>query len=148
MKKMLIKLREKVRGDFEEGKQILLVLLSYPFAFVFVLLLFVIGLLADLTGFNPIWEILEIIGMAVIAALLAVIIMCIEHPKVYIGKIFFFSLLWFASCLVLVDFSQFSWQLFFKIVTAFEFIFLGCLLPDLVSELKSVKEKQEGNTDN
>lgn len=138
---ILESVKKVIKEDIEQGKEILLVLLSYPAAFIAVVALFVIGIIADMHGVNSIYGFIEIILMAFIAAILAITLMFLDNPKEYIAKTFFFSLLWLASCLVMVDFNDFSWLLIIRIVAAFEFIFLACLFPDFMTKLKEIREE-------
>ena len=74
-----------------------------------------------------------------------------KNGKNYIKKIGIFSFFWFASCIALVDFNSFNWELLIQIITSYEFIFLGCLIPDYFSQIErerdnSIKKMEERNS--
>jgi hypothetical protein len=111
-------------------------------AFVIVVILFFLGLVADVKGVNTIYGTLELVGVAIIIALLAVIFMCFDKPVQFLTKVAIFSIMWLGSTLAFVDFDNFTPVLAFKIITAFEYIFIGCLLPELVSKMEELREKE------
>ena len=122
-------------------------LLKYPVLFVLIVIAFGLNVIQEITQSYGWIQIIQLIGIIIIAALCAVILLTDKNGKNYINKIGFFSFFWFASCIVLVDFSEFSFELLMKIITSYEFIFLGCLIPDFVSrgerERDSVIQKKE-----
>ncbi|SES43085.1 hypothetical protein SAMN04487884_1516 [Butyrivibrio fibrisolvens] len=137
MKKIL----SYIKQDLELFKEIMIAVMSYKVAFVIVVILFILGLVADVKGVNAIYGTLELVGVAIIIALLAVIKMCFDKPVQFLAKVAIFSIMWLGSCLALVDFNDFTLLLAFKIITAFEYIFIGCLLPELVSKMEELREK-------
>lgn len=136
MKKILSTFKQ----DIEDLRVVLIAAMSYKVASVIVAVLFILGLIADMKGVNAIYGTLELMGVAIIIALLAIMKVIFEKPKHIVAKAFIFSTMWLASCLALTDFDEVSPLFLFKIVTAFEYIFLGCLLPEVVSKLEDCRE--------
>jgi NADH:ubiquinone oxidoreductase subunit K len=129
------------KRDIKELKDILLAAMSFKWISVIASVLFFLGIIAKYKDANFIIGAFEIMGAAFLIALLAISKKYFEKPEHIIYKAFLFSIMWLASCLAFVDFNEFSFELFMKIATAFEYILLGCLLPEVVARLDEVREK-------
>ena len=88
---------------------------------------------------SPISSIL-CLGMGVVIGLVIFRVKNFEDGDRYIFRSLIITMCWSTSALVFVDFKEFSLILILKIVTAFEFIFLGCILPDLMAELRKYEK--------
>ena len=131
MKEIFISFLEVIKG-----------LIKFPIVFVLVVVAFVL---------NIIQEFFPTKGIIIIAAICAVILLTDKNGKNYIKKIGVFTFFWFASCIVLVDLNSFNWELMIRIITSYEFIFLGCLIPDYFSQIErerdnTIKKMEERNS--
>lgn len=122
-------MREKMKQFIEIIKG----LLKYPIVFALVVIGFVLAFIQDVFQTESWIFFIQLVGVVIIAAFLAVILITDKNGKKYINKIGICSIFWFASCIALVDFSEFNFELFVRIVASLEFIFLGCLIPDYIS---------------
>lgn len=134
---------EKIKEEIETNKTVVKILSKYWVAVFMVAFLFSVGIYADFKGYNSITLVLEIIGMCVIAVFLALAILVFPDYKKYIKKIFFYAFLWFSSTVVFVDFSEINFEKILELVTCFEYIFLGCYIPDFVDKLNEIQDKQD-----
>lgn len=115
-------------------------LLKYPVLFVLVVLTVILSIIQEVFQTNEWILIIQLIGIIIIAAFCAVILLTEKDGKKYINKIAVFSFFWFASCIVLVEFKEFDLQLLVRIITSYEYIFLGCLIPDFVSRVEKERD--------
>lgn len=115
-------------------------LLKYPLIFILIILALFLNLIQEIFKTDKLILIFQLLGIIIIAALCTIILITMKNGKKYINKIALFSFFWLASCIVLIDFSGFKLgttaclELIARIVTSYEFIFLGCLLPDFLSQ--------------
>ena len=144
--KILKILREKILDFFVQIKSIYAVLMMCPPLFLVLGVLLFIGIVGSAKGLNPIVVLVEVISWAVIAAFIVVMLICIEKPLRKIVKTVCSSLIWLGSAALFVDYSDINFELIFKLATSFELIFLACLLPDFIGDIKELSEKNEKNT--
>lgn len=114
----------------------------YPFFLLIIAILFIVEECMSATNEHLCLTICEVVGFVFLTVILLFVLVIVEKPDSYFNKIFVTALLWFVSCLVLVDFSQFSITLFFKIFIAFVYILLGCLYPDFKEKINIYKDMQ------
>lgn len=111
-------------------------LLKYPVIFVLAVLAFALNIAQEILGTNGWIQCAQLIGLIILTAVCAVILITNKDGKKYINKVGFFSFFWLVSCVVLIDFSDFGLQTLASLVASYEFIFLGCLIPDFVSQVE------------
>lgn len=117
MKEKFISFLEVIKG-----------LIKFPIVFGLVVVAFALNIIQEFFPTKGWIQFLQLIGIIIIAAICAVILLTDKNGKNYIKKIGIFSFFWFASCIALVDFNSFNWELLIQIITSYEFIFLGCLI--------------------
>ena len=115
---------------------------QYPFFLLLIAVLIIVEECMNLMNEHPCLIICEAVGLVFLTVSLLFVLVVVEKPDSYFNKFFVTALLWFVSCLVLVDFSQFSITLFFKIFIAFVYILLGCLYPDFIEIINIYKDRK------
>lgn len=140
MKEKFISFLEVIKG-----------LIKFPIVFGLVVVAFALNIIQEFFPTKGWIQFLQLIGIIIIAAICAVILLTDKNGKNYIKKIGIFSFFWFASCIALVDFNSFNCELLIQIITSYEFIFLGCLIPDYFSQIErerdnSIKKMEERNS--
>lgn len=111
-------------------------LIKYPVIFVLAVLAFALNIAQEILGTNGWIQCTQLIGLIILTAFFAVILITNKDGKKYINKVGLFSFFWLVSCVVLIDFSDFGLETLARLVAAYEFIFLGCLIPDFVSQVE------------
>ena len=117
-------------------------LLKYPVVFLFVMAMFVLNTIQEVTQTNGLLQVIHLTATIIVAAFCAFILIFDNNGKRTLNKIGFFSLLWFASCAILLDFDDFDFEMVIEILTSYEFILLGCLIPDFISNFEREQDER------
>jgi len=99
-------------------------------------------LISDIMNFKSYVFLLQLFGWTICCALCAALLYIDVNMSKLIHKTIWLSLMWFCSCVILFDFSDFNMEKVAELLTAWMYIFLGCILPDVIIE---IKKKDEGN---
>lgn len=141
-KKRVKRIKDSLKEKIMDFLVVINVLLKYPVIFILVLVAFGLSIIQEIVHSNEVILVIQLFGILIIAVICACILVTDKNGKKYINRIGVFSFFWFASCIVLVDFSDLGLELFARIVASYEFIFLGCLIPDYFSQV----EKEHDDT--
>lgn len=124
-------------------KVIFKALFKAPTVVIICVILLVLTIWAEKEYSSNVVTMLLILGYVPCLGVFASILAIEKDGKKYLRRIGFYTMLWFGSCLALVDFSNFNKVNVLQLLTSMLFIFLGCFVPDFVSKYAPEKMKQE-----
>ena len=127
---------------FRQWATIVKTMITFPVLIIVAVVLFGFTIWADVK-LNDIVVTILLIGDCVVIGTLVPLFIFEEKAKEYILKILLFTLFWFCSCVALVDFSKVDFKLVTQIITSAVFIFLGCLIPDMMSNYSAEHDRKE-----
>lgn len=133
----------KNNDTIEQFKTIFNILRKSPIIITFAIIFLLLTLLLELFSDNEIIVIMQLIGIGIGVALCAAILVIDKDAKKHLKRVALYSIFWFISCIALVDFNKLTLKLVAQLSASLIFIFLGCLLPDLISNFNTEKDKSE-----
>lgn len=131
------KLKEYIKENITIGKSIWGVMKNFPVICTVLFILLILSLLGEPENVSIPYKILQVLGLIFMTAFIVIILICFDNPSKIILKNLLFSISWLISAVILVD-SKRSVELIIRITAAFEFIFLGCLLPNWFTEIEKM----------
>lgn len=132
---------QKLEAKYEEEEQnykFLNIVIRHKVALICVAILFVICVLINFVWPHDIFlGSSSVIGVILVGSLILVVVEAFENKTGFLIKNIVFSFCWIISSLVMISDADYTKiKLWMQIVTSWEFIFMGCSLPDFISEIK------------
>lgn len=126
-------------------------LAKYPVSLGICLVGLVLSILADINGIivdkKLFW--MQFIGLIILTFMFVILIICkAEQSSKYLTRAIGTSVAWFISAVVFLEFKESGFSFIYKLFTCWEYIFLGCVLPDFFAlfEKKEDGPKKEENS--